>query len=508
MRQFAARFFLLIFPSFCSIGAFAQSPAPYVENTAHREESNTPRPVATPQQLFGVIALSTHSDLTKRLLEQAVDEYENALYRDSYQVARHAAEADPQSALAYAMASFSARRILPDPAALAKAKSLLPNAAPQEQLLARWMVNIQDRDMLAAIASMNDLLKAFPRDKHILYMTAEWLYIQQDDDRARTMLESALQIDPAFPAALNRLGYVYINSGTPDPAKAILSLKHYAQVEPSSPNPHDSLAEILRDTGDDAGALEHYATALKLDPKFINSQEGLGGTRVLMGDYSKARAEYDRAIHIADNPSDELDAKCQKALVYFWEGNATIGRLTLATLAEEAAHKKEPNGQFEVLFARAMVAPDAGDELSKLAEISEFLEKPLHGMNESDRDINRALVLRERVRVASLSGLLQKAQDSLNQLESLASASRDTVVMNAFESARGYLLVQKGDLAGAADSLAADAHSPLALQRLVAVQEKLGNKDAAELTRTRLKYQRGPSVEWFLVTHVDSASAK
>ena len=508
MRQFAARFFLLIFPSFCWVGAFAQSPAPRVENASRRAESDTPRPVAGPQQLFGTIALSTRSDVTKRLLEQAVDEYENALYRDSYQVARHAAEADPQSALAYAMASFSARRILPDPEALAKAKSLLPNAAPQEQLLARWMVNIQDRDMLAASASMNDLLKAFPRDKHILYMTAEWLYIQQDDDRARTMLESALQLDPGFPAALNRLGYVYINSGTPDPAKAIASLKHYAEVEPSSPNPHDSLAEILRDTGDDTGALEHYATALKLDPKFINSQEGLGGTRALMGDYAKARSEYDRAIHMADNPSDEMDAKCQRVLVYFWEGSPTVGRLNLGSLAEEAEAKKEPNGKFEVLFARAMTAPNSRDELSQLAEISGFLEKPLHGMNESDRDINRALVLRERVRVASFSGLIEKAEDSLRQLESLANASRDTVVMNAFESARGYLLMQKGDLAGATDGLAADAHSPLALQQLAVVQEKLGNKEAAELARTRLKYQRGPSVEWFLVTHPEFAPAK
>src|SRR6266436_6345961 len=107
-------------------------------------------------------------------------------------------------------------------------------------------------------------------------MTAEWLYLQQDDDRARSMMEAALQIDPKFPAALNRLGYVYIGSGTPDPAKAIASLKRYAEVEPASPNPQDSLGEVSRMAGDDSASLEHYTAALKIDRKStrLNSSHG------------------------------------------------------------------------------------------------------------------------------------------------------------------------------------------------------------------------------------------
>jgi hypothetical protein len=46
----------------------------------------------------------------------------------------------------------------------------------------------------------------------------------------------------------------------------------------------------------------------------------------------------------------------------------------------------------------------------------------------------------------------------------------------------------------------------LALQQLAITQEKLGLGSAVQATRTRLKYQRGPTVEWFLVTHQDSVS--
>ena len=507
MNRFAARVFLLLFPSLAGVAAWAQAPSPRIAPAADRSATSAP-PVAGAQQLFGAIALSTHSEKNRQLLELAVDKYENADYLESAALARRAAEADPQSALAYSMASFAARRWVPDSAAFTKAKSLLSRATPDEQLLARWMIGIQDRDLLPAISSMNDLLQRFPRDKHILYMTAEWLLLQQDDDRARSMMETALQIDPTFPAALNRLGYVYIGSSTPDPAKAIASLKRYAQVEPNSPNPQDSLGEISRFAGDDAAALEHYAAALKIDPKFLNSQTGLGGTRTLMGDYSNARKEYDLVIQRSGIPFEVLDAKCQKALVSFWEGNPVEGRKALAALAEEAARIKEFNGQFEIALAGAMLAADSRDELQQLRALSDLLEKPLAGMNEADRDVNRATVLRERVRVAALNGFVDNASEAVSQLEGLATSSRDSVVMNAYESARGYLLLKQGDLSNAASELAADPHSPLALQQLALTQEKLGNADATQAARTRLKYERAPSVEWFLVTHPNNGAAR
>jgi len=46
---------------------------------------------------------------------------------------------------------------------------------------------------------MNDLLARFPNDKHVLYLTSEWVYMQQDYDRARKMMEKIIEIDPNFP---------------------------------------------------------------------------------------------------------------------------------------------------------------------------------------------------------------------------------------------------------------------------------------------------------------------
>ena len=500
MVRFAARWFLLIFPAFFASGAWAQTPSPRVEPASNREARSSPvAPLA--QQLFGAIPLSTKSEDARKSLEQAWDKYENAMYDPAANLARQAAKKDPQSALSFAMVSFAARRGMPDTAALAKAKALLPRATPDEQLIVRWMTAIQDHNLLPAIASMNDLLKRYPHDKHVLYVTGEWLFLQQDDDRARTLLETALQVDPNFPAALNRLGYLYIDSSNPDPAKAVASLKRYAEVEPTSPNPQDSLGEVLREAGEDQSSLEHYHAALQVDPAYISSQYGLGNVRTLMGDFAGARQEYDRAIPMAQNPMDELYVKYLRTFVYFWEGKPAEGRAAFAALAKEAASKKEPNSQFQIGLAQAILAADAQSKVEQLKSLSAFLANPLAGMNESDRGIARAAVMRERVRVASFQGQPKDAEQAVSELEALATASRDQLIQSYFESARGYLLASKGDYENAAEALLADQHSPLVLQQLAAVQEKLGHTAEAQAARTCLKYHRSSEAEWFLATH-------
>jgi len=57
-----------------------------------------------------------------------------------------------------------------------------------------------------------------------------------------------------------------------------------------------------------------------------------------------------------------------------------------------------------------------------------------------------------------------------------------------------------GDYADAADELTSDLHSPLIVQQLIVVEQKLNNADGAEKARARLKYLRTPTAEWYVVT--------
>jgi tetratricopeptide (TPR) repeat protein len=490
----------LIFPVlFTAQMIRAQEHPPRVEE-AKSHAASSPRIAPAPLLLFGTIPVSTRSVEARKFAELSLDKYENVLMHDAVVQAQHATEKDPNFALGYALLSFASRAGIPNSAALERAKVLLPHAPADEQLLVRWMTGIQDGNLLPAIASMNDLLKRYPKNRHVLYLISEWLFAQQDFDRSQKMMESLLQIDPGFPPVLNMLGYSYIQSAHPDPARAVASEKRYVAADPSSPNPEDSMGEVLRYTGDDQGSLEHYSAALQIDPTFFNSQLGLGDTLTLMGKYNDARFEYDKAVLLSENNRDLLHASYQKALVYFWEGRAEEGRSALSNLAAEAAQKNEPNAQFEIAFGSAMLAADFASELHQLRALEEKFQNTVEGISASDRSGALANVLCEEARVASQHGLPEAAEQAISKLERLAAQSANLLVENPYETARGYLLLSQGDLANAVDELSANRLSPLAVQQLAVAQQKLGYQSAAGETVNQLKYQRAQTVEWYLAS--------
>jgi tetratricopeptide (TPR) repeat protein len=506
MNRIYRRSVALIFPLlFAGQTLGAQAYPPRVEEAKSRAAS--PAHIApAPLLLFGVIPVSTRSVEARKFAELALDKYENVLLHDAVVQARHATEKDPDFALGYALLSLASRTGIPNSAALERAKVLLPRAPADEQLLVRWMTGIQDHNLLPAIASMNDLLKRYPNNKHVLYLISTWLFGQQDFDRSQKMMESLLQIDPSFPPVLNMLGYAYIQSAHPDPARAVATLKRYVAADPSSPHPEDSMGEVLRYTGDDQSSLEHFSAALQIDPTFFTSQLGLGDTLTLMSKYDDARLEYDKAGLLSENSRDLLHASYQKALVFFWEGRAEEGRSALSNLAAEAAQKNEPNAQFEIAFGSAMLAPDFASELHQLRALEDKLQGTVEGMTGADRGSALANVLCEEARVASQHGLPEAAQQAISKLERLAAQTADLLVENPYETARGYLLFSQGDLANAVDELSANRLSPLAVQQLAVAQQKLGSESAAAETFNQLKYQRAPTVEWYLASQKNSVT--
>jgi tetratricopeptide (TPR) repeat protein len=473
-------------------------PARVQETKSHPAGSTRIAPA--PLLLFGAIPVSTRSQEARRLTELALDKYENVLVDDALVQARHATEKDPDFALGYAVLSFVSRGEIVDRPALERAKKLMPRATPDEQLMVRWMTCIQDRNLLPAIASMNDLLKRYPRNKHILYLISTWLYNQEDFERSQEIMESLVQVDPNFPPVLNMLGYLYIQAGHPDPEKAVSFLKRYIAADPSSPNPEDSLGEVLRYAGDDDGSLEHFGQALQVDPTFFTSQLGIGDTLTLMGKYDEAREEYDKAVLITENGRDLLHALYQKALVYFWEGHPEQGRNALAALAKQAAEKKEPNAEFEIAFGAAMLASDYASELHQLRTLEERLQTASSGLNGADLGGALAQVLCEETRVASQHEIKETAEQAISKLAQFATQSGSLLVGNDYDTARGYLLLSQGDATNAADELSANRTSPLAVQELAFAQRKSGDNHGATETLLQLKYQRAPTVEWYLAS--------
>src|SRR5205085_7306807 len=172
----------------------------------------------------------------------------------------------------------------------------------------------------SGIVAMNELLQQYPKDKQLHLWAGGWLFHEKEYELAQKRLEEAVAIDTDFAPALNDLGYVYAYQG--DYKQALSVMQHYVELLPNEPNPQDSYAEILRMAGRYEEAIEHYRTALRIDPNFHSSQLGIADTYSLMGQQKKAREEYFNARVLATDKLTELQDVLRSACTYVRDRDA------------------------------------------------------------------------------------------------------------------------------------------------------------------------------------------
>jgi len=127
-------------------------------------------------------------------------------------------------------------------------------------------------------------------------------------------------------------------------------------------------------------------------------------------------------------------------------------------------------------------------------------------MSESDRNSSLAAIWRDEVRILAEQNQIHAADGIVQKLEKLAAKTRDLIVENCYESARGYVFFAEKDYSNAGDELSADPHSPLAIKYLILARQKSGDAKKAEAAELHLKFQRAPTAEWYLATRRDRAA--
>lgn len=439
--------------------------------------------------------VTTSSAKARALYEKGMADYENLYLERCNDDWRAAVKEDPNLAVAWAWIAFNGTNPAEVTDARAKAKALAPKLTPGEQLMIAWIVKVQEVDFLGGITAMNDMLEMYPHDKHLLYLAANWLMGVNGRDQAQRLLEKALAIDKNFPAALNDLAYVDAHNRQFD--KAFAAMDRYVALLPKEPNPQDSYGELKRMAGEFDSSLDHYRAALKIDPDFVTSQLGLGDTYALMGNQEQARIEYDKAIRFAHNEADRLSYSMQKAMTYVRDGNFAEADKQYLEIAE-TAHAKEHDLQ-EAGALRHMAEYEADDNVAlkhlKLAEeaLSHRNISPL------DRDEELSRILRLRAVRAASAGNQPLADESLHQLEAMATGSRDRVIQSSYQGAAGALLMDQKKYEDAISYLEEDGDNPFSLALLVQAYYQTSQLDKLHEVEVKLRGTNVPTMEQALV---------
>jgi len=244
-------------------------------------------------------------------------------------------------------------------------------------------------------------------------------------------------------------------------------------------------------------SLLHYRAALKLDPDFVTSQLGLGDTYALMGNQEQARIEYERAVRYAHNEADRLTYSMQSAMTWVRDGKFTEADKAFAEIAA-SAHAKDQDLQEAQAF-RHMAEYQADDSvaLKYLKQAEESLAHRDIAMSDKDEELSH--ILRNRVVRAARAGDQALADKSLQQLEALATGSRNRVILCSYNGAAGTLLMDQKKYEDAIAHLEEDQDNPFTMELLVQAYYETGLTDKLHEIEGKLRGTNLPTMEQALV---------
>jgi tetratricopeptide (TPR) repeat protein len=452
------------------------------------------------QSALKTMPVTTSSPKARELFGRALTDYEN-LYLERANIGwRAAVQADPNFALAYIFIAYNSNDPAEANTAREKAKLLAAKASPGERLLIQWIASVKENNFIAGISAMNDMLEMFPKDKRLAYLAGGWLMGQNSYEQAQKSLEHALAIDKNYPPALNDLAYCYAYSR--EYPKAFEVMERYVAVLPTLPNPQDSYAEILRMSGNFNAAIEHYQAALKIDPGFDYSQLGLGDTYALMGNQVQARVEYDQAIQSAHTHADRLSYALQSATTWARENNFAEADKAFAAVAEKAHAAGLDLIEAQAHRMMSLYQTDDAEALKHLASAEDALAHTTGSMSQSDREDERARILRYRVARADHAGNQELAAQALQQLETMSGSTRSAVVQSSYHGAAGTLLMSQQKIQEAIVHLEEDKDNPYSLELLSRAYSISGASDKKHEVEVKLRSSNAPTMEQALVVPV------
>ena len=469
---------LLMFCSLVGSGGAKNGPA---ESRQKSNSSNLP--------------VTTSSVPARKSFEKAMREFEEYRIAETLQDLRAATKADPHFAQAFILIS----RMTPQPAEQAaarkQAKQLAYRVSAGERLLIAWLASAQEDNYIPAIAAMNDLLAKYPQDERLRYLAGDWLMGQRRYQQAVGVLEQALKLHPDYAAALNDLAYGYADTGDFD--KAFAAMDRYVALEPDQPNPHDSYGEILRMAGKFDAALEQYRASIRIDPNF-GSEVGVADTYALMGKEVEAREEYERAIVFAASENDKIQRELQSAVTWIRENNRKQAEKALGDVAHHA--HAAGLGQLEAETHRilGMYEPDPKAAMKHLQAAEEALQEQ-HEISASDRNEEKARILNVQATRSADAQEMETAAKAVQQLQSMAEASRSEVVQLCYHAASGAVLVAQGKFADAISHLEEASADPLSMRLLWRAYNSTGAASKAQAIASKLAALNLPTVEQALV---------
>jgi tetratricopeptide (TPR) repeat protein len=261
-----------------------------------------------------VSAATTTSVDAYRHYVEGIEYIQRIYYDEAATSFRRALEYDSTYALAY----FWLAR-LGQGGMLDKAIEYMDHASARERFYIRSMAAAFEGDTARAVAVLKDLLELYPDDRTAYRDLARLEVGGSRFEQAIGYYRAALEIDPRYRQAYNRMAYLYAEMGKPD--SALWAVNQYIALAPEEPNPYDTQGDILARGGDLHGAIASYEKVREIRPDFswCHALFMLGHLYVYDREFELARERFQEALEIGGRDSRSV-ARSNLALLPMYRG--------------------------------------------------------------------------------------------------------------------------------------------------------------------------------------------
>ena len=260
-----------------------------------------------------------------------------------------AVAADPNFALGHLYAAFAAPSVVIYRNHLDEAVRLADRATPAEQLWIRAERTGVDNNVSGQLALAQQLVQLTPSDPRAYGYLAGVQFNAGRRAEARATLEHASQIDPNFAPTWIQLGNSYLTEPR-DVAKAESYIRRAVALAPNEPFVHDYMGDVYRAENNLPQARAEYTRMIELDASRAGAFQQRGHVNSFLGNFAEARADYDRAVALAD-PVDKPTFAVYHALVNVYAGDPSAAEAELERLTGSVDGMNIPNAVGSKIFA-------------------------------------------------------------------------------------------------------------------------------------------------------------
>ncbi|MGE5354155.1 MAG: tetratricopeptide repeat protein [Acidobacteriota bacterium] len=418
-----------------------------------------------------------------------------------------AVQKDPDFALAYMGLAQTRGKFSDSKQDYDKAESLMNNVSEGEKQLITFTKSQFEGDNAKAKGALDKLLSMFPKDKMVQTYAGNYEgFVRQDRDAAISHYQKAIAIDKNFAPVYNAMGYAY--SFKNDFKKAEAAFKKYISLIPDNPNPYDSYAELLLKNGKYDESIKQYQKALKIDPNFWSSYEGLGNNYVFKNNFSKARETYQMLFDKSPMLNWKLASLYDQAVSFIREGDVTNA---LAMLDKQASLAEKEGAPFVLVNNhnnQGFILVENGKPEEGMKQFDMAMEK----VESSDIPDQLKKNLTASVNLFRTYGLIaqgkmDKAKSELDNKDKLIGSSTDPTIGKDYESIMGYFALKQNKYDEALTHFQkADDQSPIVWYYMSQAYDKKGDADKAAKLVERIKKSNLNSMD-LAVAHNNTRTA-